>query len=191
MGPRAALRRSASEESIPSQDDSTPREAASVPGRRARAVYPGGLAALSVCAAFLPLADHLGYEFAELIALFAGLFGATPGIAAARAEVARPAPDALRAVVRGLSRAAGLLLVPVVLILLNGLRRPACEPLAGLVLYALIALPSGILAAALGAACGFAWPRRAGLLAFAVFFVTLAVALWPVARGPQTYAYHH
>src|SRR5947208_9894696 len=102
MGSRGALRRSASEGLIPSQDDSTPRESASVPGRRARAVYAGALAAVSLCAAFLPLADHLGYELAELIALFAGLFGAVPGIAAARAEVGRPAPDALRAVGRGL-----------------------------------------------------------------------------------------
>src|SRR4051812_20427878 len=182
MGPRGAVRRSASEGTIPSQDDSTPREAASLPGRRGRAVYAGALGAVSLCAAFLPLADHLGYEFAELIALFAGLFGAAPGIAAARSEVIRPAPDALRAVLRGLSHAAGLLLVPVVLILLNGLRRPACEPLAGLVLYALIALPSGVLAGVLGTASAFAWPRRAGLAVFAVFLVTLAVALWPLAR---------
>jgi hypothetical protein len=144
-----------------------------------------------VCAAFLPLADHLGYEFAELIALLAGLLGAAPGIAAARVELLRPAPDALRAVGRGLVSAAGLLVVPVAIILLNGLRRPVCEPLLGLVLYALLALPSAILACALGAACAFAWPRRAGLLGFAVFLVTLAVALWPVARGPQVYAYHH
>jgi hypothetical protein len=154
-------------------------------------VYAGALAAVSLCAAFLPLADHLGYEFAEIIALFAGVFGAAPGIAAARAELTRPAPDSLRAVGRGLVNAAGLLLVPVAIILLNGLHRPACEPLAGLLLYALVALPSGILAAALGAACAFAWPRRAWRLVFAVFLFTLAVALWPVARGPQTYAYHH
>jgi len=154
-------------------------------------VYAAALAALSLCAAFLPLADHLGYEFAELIALFAGLFGVTPGIVAARSELVRPAPDALRAVARGLWHGAGLLVVPVAIILLNALRRPACEPVAGLVLYALIALPSAVLAAALGTACGFGWPRRAGLVSFAVFAVTLAVALWPVARGPQVYAYHH
>jgi len=145
-------------------------------------VYGGGLAAVSLCAAFLPLADHLG---------FAGLFGAAPGIAAARAELTRPGADALRAVGRGLSAALGLLLVPVAIILLNGLRRPACEPVAGLLLYLVVALPSGILAAALGAACAFVWSRRAGFFAFAVFLVTLAVALWPVAQGPQVYAYHH
>src|SRR3954468_16579928 len=140
MGSRGAIRRSASEGLIPSQDDSTPREAASVPGRRARAVYGGALGVVSLCAAFLPLADHLGYEFAELIALFAGLFGAVPGIAAARRELGRPSADALRAVLRGLLSGPGLLLLPIAIILLNALRRPACEPLAGLVLYALVAL---------------------------------------------------
>src|SRR5436309_1697374 len=155
MGPRGSVRRSESERFIPSQNDSTARATASIPGRRASAVYAGALVLVSLCAAFLPLADHLGYELAELIALFAGLFGAAPGIAASRAEANRPAPDALHAVVRGLSSAIGLLFVPVAIILLNGLRRPACEPLAGLVLYGLIALPSGILAANMGAACGF------------------------------------
>src|SRR3982750_2155418 len=178
MGPRGALRRSASEGLIPSQNDSTAREAASVPGRRARAVYAGALVAVSLCAAFLPLADHLGYEFAELVALFAGLFGTAPGIAAARIEATRPAPDALRALFRGLSTGIGLLLVPVALILLNALRRPACAPLGGLVLYGLVTVPSGILAATLGSACPFILPRRAGLLAFAVFLAALAVALW-------------
>ncbi|MFL5278299.1 MAG: tetratricopeptide repeat protein [Myxococcales bacterium] len=146
---------------------------------------------VSLCAAFLPLADHLGYELAELIALFAGLFGAAPGIAASRAEATRPAPDALRAVVGGLSTAIALLLVPVAIILLNGLRRPACEPLAGLVLYGLVAVPSGILAATMGALCGFVRPRGAGLLAFSVFLLTLGTAIWPVVRGPQVYVYDH
>src|SRR4051794_22165526 len=109
MGPREAVRRSASEGFIRSQDDSTPREAARAPGRRARAVYGGALAVVSLCAAFLPLADHLGYEFAELIALFAGLFGAVPGMAAARGELGRPSADALRALLRGLLGGAGLL----------------------------------------------------------------------------------
>ena len=126
-----------------------------------------------------------------MIALFAGLFGAVPGIAAARAEAARPSPAASRALIRGLSSGIGLLLVPVAIILLNGLRRPACEPLAGLLLYGLIAVPSGILAATMGALCGFARPRRAGLLAFSGFLLTLGVAVWPVVHGPQVYVYDH
>src|SRR5947208_16216011 len=104
MGSRGALRRSASEGLIPSQDDSRSREAASVPGRRARAVYAGALVAVSLCAAFLPLADHLGYELAEIIALFAGLFGAETGIAASRDELIRTITADHRYVYRYLSR---------------------------------------------------------------------------------------
>src|SRR5438105_14379861 len=143
MGPRAALRRSASEGFIPIQNDSTPPGAASVPWRRARAVYGGALAAVSLCAAFLPLADHLGYEFAELIALFAGLFGAAPAIGATRAELMRPGADALRAVGRALTAALGLLLGPVAIILLNGLPRPVGQPGAALLLYLPVPLPWG------------------------------------------------
>jgi hypothetical protein len=149
------------------------------------------LAAVSALCAFLPLADHLGYELAEAIALCAGLFGAAPGIAAARAERGRPDPDAARALAVGVLAALAALAVPVALILLNGLRRPACDPAAGVVLYLAIAAPSGVLAAALGVACGFMAPRRAGWIVAAVFAVTLLVSLWPVARGPQVFAFHH
>ena len=48
--------------------------------------YVFALALVALVAAFLPLADHLGYEFSELIALAAGLFGAAPGVSAARRE---------------------------------------------------------------------------------------------------------
>jgi len=77
----------------------------------------------------LPLADHLGYELAEAIALCAGLFGAAPGVAAARAE--RREPTRMRRAPRPRPVLAGTvaLALPVVLILLNGLRRPACDPL--------------------------------------------------------------
>ena len=138
-------------------------------------------------ACFLPLADHLGYELSELVALAAGLFGAAPGVAAARRE-----PDSsVRALWHALRFALGALTVPVAIILLNGLRRPACDRLGGLILYAAIAVPSALLSAALGLACALVWPRRASLLVAAVFFSTLAVALWPVVRGPQVFVFHH
>jgi hypothetical protein len=149
------------------------------------------LGAVSAICAFLPLADHLGYELAEAIALCAGLFGAAPGVAAARAEQGRPDADGARAVAVAVLAAVAALAVPIAIILLNGVRRPACDPLAGLLLYAAIALPSGLLAGALGVASGFAAPRRAGWIVAAVFAVSLIVSLWPVARGPQVFAFHH
>src|SRR5437764_11856126 len=49
-------------------------------------LYMALLAVLSLVACFLPLADHLGYELSELVALAAGLFGGVAGMAAARME---------------------------------------------------------------------------------------------------------
>src|SRR6266851_4091850 len=194
MGPRGAARRSEGEV-ISGQHDKTPSMAASrwreLWRRRGTWAYVALLAAVSAVCAFLPLADHLGYELAEVVALCAGLFGAAPGVAAARAEASRPDADAARATATAVLLGLSALAVPVALILLNALRRPACDPAAGLVLYLAIAVPSGVLAAALGAACGFAAPRRAGWIVAAVFTATLLASLWPVARGPQIFAFHH
>ena len=62
-------------------------------------LYLALLGVLGLVCCFLPLANHLGYEFAELVALAAGIFGAAPGIAAARREM----DSATRALARALS----------------------------------------------------------------------------------------
>jgi hypothetical protein len=145
------------------------------------------VAAVSVCCAFLPLADHLGYELSEAIAVCAGLFGGSLGIAAARSERS----DALRAVGSSIATAIAALAVPIAIILLNGLRRPACDPLGGLVLYLVIAVPTGVLAALLGTAAASISPRGASAIVAAVFVAALAASLWPVGSGPQVFAFDH
>ena len=155
--------------------------------RRGPQLYLALLAVLSVVACFLPLADHLGYELSELVALAAGLLGGVPGIAAARIEE----DSSTRALSRALWFGLWALAIPLAVILLNGLRRPSCDPAGGFVLYLAIAVPSALLAATLGVACGFLSRRRAGLLYAAVFAISLAVALWPILRGPQVFAFHH
>jgi hypothetical protein len=142
---------------------------------------------LALVACFLPLADHLGYELSELVALAAGLFGGVPGIAAARME----RDSAPRALSRALWFSLWALAIPIVLILLNGIRRPMCDPLGGFALYVALAAPSATLACTLGVACGFVAPRRAGWVYAAVFAASLVIALWPVVRGPQVFAFHH
>jgi hypothetical protein len=159
--------------------------------RRGTWAYVAALAAVSVVAAFLPLADHLGYELSEMVALCAGLLGAAPGIAAARTELSRGEGRATRALSRGAIVGVGALAIPVAVILLNALRRPACDPIGGLVLYLALAVPSAALATTLGVACGFVAPRRAGWIVVAVFVATLVVAVWPLARGPQVFAFDH
>lgn len=138
-------------------------------------------------ACFLPLADHLGYELSELVALAAGSFGAAPGIAAARIE----SDSSTRALSRAIWFSLWALAIPLGVILLNGLRRPACDPAGGFILYLAVAAPSALLSAVLGVACGFFSPRRAGLWYALIFLATLVVALWPLFRGPQVFAFHH
>src|SRR5882724_1832914 len=168
---------------IEDQSDSSDR----IGARTGPRLYLALLCLLSLVACFLPLADHLGYELSELVALAAGLFGGIPGIAAARME----RDSATRALSRGLWFALWALGIPLALILLNGLRRPACDPLGGFALYLALAVPSATLACILGVACGFVAPRHAGWLYALVFVASLAVALWPLARGPQMFAFHH
>jgi len=168
---------------IDDQSDSSGR----IGARTGPRLYLVLLGLLSLVACFLPLADHLGYELSALVALAAGLFGGIPGIAAARME----RDSATRALSRALWFALWALGIPLALILLNGLRRPACDPLGGFALYLALAVPSATLACTLGVACGFVAPRHAGWLYALVFVASLAVALWPLARGPQMFAFHH
>src|SRR3954447_17831636 len=125
------LRRRSSGGGIADQSDSSGR----IGARSGPRLYLALLAAFSLAACFLPLADHLGYELSELVALAAGLFGGIPGIAAARME----RDSATRALSRALWFALWALGIPLALILLNGLRRPACDPLGGFALYLALA----------------------------------------------------
>src|SRR5689334_21579706 len=112
---------------IAEQSDSSGR----IGARTGPRLYLALLLALSLVACFLPLADHLGYELSELVALAAGLFGGIPGIAAARME----RESSTRALARGLWFSLSALAIPVAVILLNGVRRPVCDPLGGFALY--------------------------------------------------------
>src|SRR5437762_8176521 len=176
-------RRRSSGGGIVDQSDSSGR----IGARTGPRLYLGLLSLLSLAACFLPLADHLGYELSELVALAAGLFGGIPGIAAARME----RDSSTRALSRALWFSLWALAIPVALILLNGVRRPTCDPVGGFALYLALAVPSATLACALGVACGFVAPRGAGWLYAAIFAASLAVALWPVVRGPQVFVFHH
>src|SRR5947208_17198748 len=91
MGPRGVARRSEGVV-IAGQHDKLPHAAASrwreLWRRRGPWAYVALLLALSAVCAFLPLAGHLGYELAEIVALCAGRLGAGRGVAAARAAIA-------------------------------------------------------------------------------------------------------
>src|SRR5689334_18205093 len=110
-------------------------------------LYLALLGALGLVCCFLPLADHLGYESSELVALAAGAFGAAPGIAAARSEM----DSSTRALGRALWFSVWALALPAGLLFLNGVHRPACDRAGGLVLFVALAVPSALLSCTLGA----------------------------------------
>src|SRR5438105_13254212 len=168
---------------IAAQSDSTGRIGARLGPR----IYLTLLALLALVCCFLPLADHLGYEFAELVALAAGSAGAAPGVAAARME----SESSTRALARALWFSLWSLALPAGIVLLNGLRRPACDPAGGFTLYLALAVPSALLSCTLGVAAVFLCPRPADLLCAAVLLVPSAFALFPVVPDPQLRASDH
>jgi hypothetical protein len=104
----------------------------------------------AICA-FVPLADHLGYEFATALTIASALFAPAVGVAAIRLAreqgEGRPARDTALA---GMFSVAALLL-PCAIILLNAVRRPICDPVAGAVWLLLLAAPTAWLSTMIGA----------------------------------------
>jgi tetratricopeptide (TPR) repeat protein len=159
-------------------------------------LYGGALLIAALAMALFPVSDHLGFEFAAGLALVAGVFGGATGMSAAARERARKEGDSANGAAAAAAAAmanALWLAVPVGVILLNGLRRPACDNVGGAALTAAIALPSALLSGALGTLCGAIGRRRwiAVALYALVLLASLARSLWPVWAGPQAFAYDH
>jgi hypothetical protein len=149
----------------------------------------------AVC--LLPLIQPLGYEFALVVSLVAS---AGAGHLAAcyprrvREQLA-PFPGArwpvlmlyLRALLHGLS----LLVLPLALNLLNGLRVPQCNAAEGMLFYALLPVLSVALATAGGLLAGLATPgaKSATALWFVALGATLAFALREVYATPVVYSF--
>jgi hypothetical protein len=152
-------------------------------------------AAVAVVCACLPLADHLGFELAAALTLVNAIVAPCVGFAAVRIDGAaephrqRPAQAAAQA---GLF-AVGALVVPTFLILLNGVRRPLCEPAAGAVWMLLLPAPTAWLGATLG---GLVRPRvrRLPFAIATVVVVELASIVTSAATaywGPVCFAFDH
>ncbi len=160
--------------------------------RRGARLYLALLCGLAFLGWAFPLTDHLGYELSELIALAAGSFGAALGIGASR-QARKPGgvSESRRSLGAAIVASQACLLAPIAIALLDGLRRPVCDPLAGLAIYATLACPSALFSACAGFLFAQLFPRRGALAFIALFFATLAVSLWPIWRGPQVFAFHH
>jgi len=153
------------------------------------AVLAGGAA---VAGRWVPLLQVPGYEVAMLGCLVSVLLGAPLGIAAARGELQRDRPSAAAA----WCSAAGVLLGFLACLFagsaLGALVASPCSPFSAAAFFPVLAVPSALLATALGVACGLlARGRRgwaAGLYAAAAL-ASLAAALLELYRGPAAFAF--
>ena len=149
----------------------------------------------AVVCAFLPLLDHIGYELAMVLTIVAACFAPAIGFAAtrieyrARAESRRPARAAASA---GLFAAAALVL-PTAIILLNGLRRPICDPVAGSLWLLLLPVPTAWLSATLGALASTMFAQRRWAIAAVVAVEAGSVIISFLAGyfGPAAFGFDH
>lgn len=147
-----------------------------------------------VCA-FIPLADHLGFEFAAVLTIANALVAPAAGAAAVREERVRPRNDRSFGVA---AASAGvycviLLLVPALLILLNGVRRPTCDPLSGAVWLLILPLPTALLAAATGGLARLVSDtnRRVAVSVALVELGSIGWGVWTIYSGPSFFLYDH
>jgi tetratricopeptide (TPR) repeat protein/MFS family permease len=155
----------------------------------------GAYALAAIVCAFLPLADHLGFELAAALTLVAAVVAPCVGFGAMRLELqVRPEErrPARAAAIAGLVAVLGLA-VPVLLILLNGLRRPLCDPVAGSVWMLILPAPTAWLAATLGAVARLLFPRlRWAIAAVAtVELATIGTSLAVGYLGPVFFGFDH
>lgn len=190
-------------------------------GSRRTWIWAAVLAALAIGLAFVPLFDTVGYEFSFAMALAASFAaadlgaalarrltaasapGAAPGEPAAQTDTARhPLPDGPTAGFRVVFSAAGaaalvglaLIVVPLALMALNGLRVRTCAWGFGLACYGAMTALSVVWSGALGAGLGLLTGHRRRVLANALpILVLLGLvihSLWRFYAAPPVFSYN-
>lgn len=157
-------------------------------------VLLGALAVTALVCAFVPLADHLGFEFAAALTIVMALVAPAAGAAAARLEFQRgTSADPLRAGLAAALFAVLALALPTVLILLNGLRRPVCDVGDGALWLLLLPLPTALLAAPLGTLARWrtSTSKGAAMLVGAIVVASLVAGLKSIYDGPAFFLFDH
>jgi tetratricopeptide (TPR) repeat protein len=150
----------------------------------------------------LPLFGVPGWELGTAMALALTVVGGAAGVVASRLRLPGPALGPAARTSRGLVgcqfAAASLLallvlVLPVVVAIGRTLAATPCDPFAAIGLFALLAIPSALLACGAGLWAGHAVSRawRAGLLYAGVVAASLIASLWPLWAGPQVFALNH
>ncbi len=147
--------------------------------------------AVAVAAAFAPLADHLGFEFALALTIASAL--AAPAGGAAWARITPLSELSWRVGAGGAVLGLAALVAPVAVIAANALRRPPCEPVNGLVWLLLLPVPTALVSGALGAWARFRTGRTrdAALLVGSIELASLGVNLWSLYSGPGFFVFDH
>ncbi len=164
----------------------------------------GAVAGLGSLLLLLPLFGQPGLELALGVSALLTLGGMALGATAAaearkppRPRIPRLAPSGPLGAVCAAIAAAFLLGVAAATIpflgavALTALSTP-CSPWAQSVLYPVLVLPTALLAAATGVFARTLFPSRLGTSAvcLALFLASLAWTAWPIAVGPQVFAYN-
>ena len=153
------------------------------------------VAALLACA--VPLLETLGFELALFISLVCSLgAGHLASVYPSRVRARKAAfPGVRYSVLAMYGRAAAhgmiLLLIPLAIALLNGLRVPPCNLCEGLAFFALIPLPSVLLASGFGLVAGLLspGPKSASVIWFVTFAGSIAAAFHDFHSTPAVFAF--
>jgi tetratricopeptide (TPR) repeat protein len=155
----------------------------------AAAALAGGAA---IAGRWVPLLQVPGYEVAMLGCLVSALLGAPLGIAAARNELQQERPSPMAAWCAAAGVLLGLLAALFAGSSLGALVASPCGPFSAAAFFPVLAVPSALLAAALGVACGLLARDRRGWatgIYAVVALASLAASLLEVYRGPAAFAF--
>ena len=154
---------------------------------------------VSLICTFLPLTNTLGYEFAFVISVIASLgAGHIASLYPSRIRAQKaPFPGSDKTAVKlffhTLRLTSLLVIIPLAINLLNGLRVPQCNIHDGLLFYTLMPVISLIFATTAGLFAGLFTPWRvvSALLFFALWTGTLAYSVYQVYTTPAVFVFNH
>ncbi len=162
------------------------------PVRRTILLAAGFYVVVAVLCTFVPLFDHPGFEFAFIIGAIAPLIAGRITIRQAWERYRGAARDehfgVFGAYARSLAVNLGLLLIPLAIILLNGVRVPLCDVGEGVAFFVLLPVMGVVFAVGFAIFCvvHYRWPT----FAFGVFVVgTIAYALYLGYATPAIFSY--
>lgn len=174
-------------------------------GRAASLVFALVFIGVGVALCFMPLFNILGYESSLVLALLGSIAGIRQGVRVVflsrmRTKNARRSADRDRAgrlhevfglFLRGLFFTEVLLLLPLGLLLLNGLRVRNCNYLSGFGFFAMMPMLSAACAVAVGVIAGLyaKTPWRALVFGYTVLGLSIAWSLLRFLATPAIFAY--